>query len=430
MMRRRAVKSAVGLVVDDVIGDIIIFIRWFERAVARINRRKRSDVVEKTIQSQATVDSVATKDFQSQCLCIQTQEDKSIIVEEDSGEAIDEPDASNSSIQSRAYMNQLLLRIQSQENRRKIFSRQRHQQKMNPVILGTKKMMNSSRICPAVGSQYNDSAVGLVFMEWAAGLAMETSKVESAVRNGGEAKLNQLEHDEPAETMNQLQALKSEVNVAIQEAKKMRKLELERRSSAGSYSGIESAESFNQQLVLGTKKTIISSYICPAVGSQYIDSAVGLVFMESAVGLSLETSKVESAVRNQVEAKLNQLEHDEPAETMNQLQALKSEVNQLLAFRRKRSDVVEKTIQSQATVDSVATKDFQSQCLCIQTQEDKSIIVEEDSGEAIDEPDASNSSIQSRAYMNQLLLRIQSQENRRKIFSRQRHQQKMNPVVE
>ncbi|KZV06769.1 hypothetical protein F511_45752 [Dorcoceras hygrometricum] len=42
------------------------------------------------------------KDFQSQCLCIQTQEDKSIIVEEDSGEAIDEPDASNSSIQSKS----------------------------------------------------------------------------------------------------------------------------------------------------------------------------------------------------------------------------------------------------------------------------------------------------------------------------------------
>ncbi|KZV35416.1 hypothetical protein F511_30560 [Dorcoceras hygrometricum] len=40
------------------------------------------------------------KDFQTQCLSIQTQEDKSIVVEEDSGEANDEPDASNSSIQS------------------------------------------------------------------------------------------------------------------------------------------------------------------------------------------------------------------------------------------------------------------------------------------------------------------------------------------
>ncbi|KZT76210.1 hypothetical protein F511_46766 [Dorcoceras hygrometricum] len=62
-------------------------------------------------------------------------------------------------------------------------------------------MMNSRRICPADGSQYKQSAVGLVFMESAAGLAMETSKVESAVRNQAEAKLNQLEHDEPAETM-------------------------------------------------------------------------------------------------------------------------------------------------------------------------------------------------------------------------------------
>ncbi|KZV44299.1 hypothetical protein F511_17622 [Dorcoceras hygrometricum] len=44
-------------------------------------------------------------------------------------------------------------------------------------------MMNSRRICPVDGSQYKDSAVGLVFMESAAGLAMETSKVESAVRN-------------------------------------------------------------------------------------------------------------------------------------------------------------------------------------------------------------------------------------------------------
>ncbi|KZV16755.1 hypothetical protein F511_41516 [Dorcoceras hygrometricum] len=55
-------------------------------------------------------------------------------------------------------------------------------------------MMNSRRICPADCSQYKDSAVGLVFMESAAGLAMETSKVESAVRNQAEAKLNQLEH--------------------------------------------------------------------------------------------------------------------------------------------------------------------------------------------------------------------------------------------
>ncbi|KZV19742.1 NB-ARC domain containing protein [Dorcoceras hygrometricum] len=64
-----------------------------------------------------------------------------------------------------------------------------------------KKMMNSNRICPVVGSQYKDSAVGLVFMESAVELAMETSKVESAVRNQAKAKLNQLEHNKPVGTM-------------------------------------------------------------------------------------------------------------------------------------------------------------------------------------------------------------------------------------
>ncbi|KZV42851.1 hypothetical protein F511_13604 [Dorcoceras hygrometricum] len=53
----------------------------------------------------------------------------------------------------------------------------------------SKKMMNSRRICPADGSANKDSAVGLVFMESAAGLAMETSKVESAVRNQAESKV-------------------------------------------------------------------------------------------------------------------------------------------------------------------------------------------------------------------------------------------------
>ncbi|KZV29799.1 hypothetical protein F511_13878 [Dorcoceras hygrometricum] len=79
-----------------------------------IQTQVRSDVVEEAIQSQATVhqqilfgdsDSKTisrklqwiqsqSKDFQKQCLSIQTQEDKSIVVEEDSGEAIDKPDAS------------------------------------------------------------------------------------------------------------------------------------------------------------------------------------------------------------------------------------------------------------------------------------------------------------------------------------------------
>ncbi|KZV29756.1 hypothetical protein F511_21855 [Dorcoceras hygrometricum] len=55
--------------------------------------------------------------------------------------------------------------------------------------------------------------------------------------------------------------------------------------------------------VLETKKTFSSSYICPAVGSKYYQSAVGLVFMESAVELAMETSRVDSVVRNQAKAK-------------------------------------------------------------------------------------------------------------------------------
>ncbi|KZV07139.1 hypothetical protein F511_45378 [Dorcoceras hygrometricum] len=62
-------------------------------------------------------------------------------------------------------------------------------------------MMNSRRICPVDGSQDKQSAVGLVFMESAAGLSLETFKVESVVRNQAKAKLNQLEHSKPAVTM-------------------------------------------------------------------------------------------------------------------------------------------------------------------------------------------------------------------------------------
>ncbi|KZV40536.1 hypothetical protein F511_35896 [Dorcoceras hygrometricum] len=57
-------------------------------------------------------------------------------------------------------------------------------------------MMNSRRICPTDGSK--DSAVGLVFMESAAGLAMETSKVvvlERALILKHMCKLNQLEQE-------------------------------------------------------------------------------------------------------------------------------------------------------------------------------------------------------------------------------------------
>ncbi|KZV25344.1 hypothetical protein F511_26262 [Dorcoceras hygrometricum] len=79
--------------------------------------------------------------------------------------------------------------------------------------------------------------------------------------------------------------------------------------------------------VLGTKKTISSSYICPADGSQYKDSTVGLVFMESAAGLAMETSKVESAVRNSSQSAVEKNRHG--------IQSQESRSNGELQSRRK-----------------------------------------------------------------------------------------------
>ncbi|KZV35252.1 inactive leucine-rich repeat receptor-like protein kinase [Dorcoceras hygrometricum] len=83
MMRRRAGESADGL--------------------ALMTSSYSADGLSE--QSQESADSAGR-------VCVVNQS-QSIVVEEDSGEAIDEPDASNSSIQSRAYMNQLLLLNQS-----------------------------------------------------------------------------------------------------------------------------------------------------------------------------------------------------------------------------------------------------------------------------------------------------------------------------
>ncbi|KZV23495.1 hypothetical protein F511_41356 [Dorcoceras hygrometricum] len=102
--------------------------------------------------------------------------------------------------------------------------------------------------------------------------------------------------------------------------------------------------------VLGSKKKISSSYICPADGSQYKQSAVGLVFMESAAGLAMETSKVESAVRNQAKAKLNQLEYiaiQEEEESQAGAGAMKKSAG-ALSVDDISSDVI---IQQEATVE-------------------------------------------------------------------------------
>ncbi|KZV39357.1 hypothetical protein F511_12037 [Dorcoceras hygrometricum] len=139
-----------------------------------------------------------------------TQEDKSIIVEEDSGEAFDEPDASNSSIQSKSLYESAVAKSFSRSE----FQAQRIEEvaklssrsdvsaanQLTTYILGTKKTISSSYICPADGSQYKQSAVGLVFMESAVGLAMETSKVESAVRNQARA-MNESTADEEKQKM-------------------------------------------------------------------------------------------------------------------------------------------------------------------------------------------------------------------------------------
>ncbi|KZV23053.1 pectinesterase [Dorcoceras hygrometricum] len=73
------------------------------------------------------------------------------------------------------------------------------------------------------------------------------------------------------------------------------------------------------------------------------------------VELAMETSRVKSVVRNQAEAKLNQLEHDEPAETMNQLQALKRKDEPAVHAQRieevaKRSSRSDKQAAKQLTI--------------------------------------------------------------------------------
>ncbi|KZV38234.1 hypothetical protein F511_28927 [Dorcoceras hygrometricum] len=104
-------------------------------------------------------------------------------------------------------------------------------------------MMNSRRICPADGSQYKDSAVGLVFMESAAGLAMKTSKVESAIPASAKERSESAgtgiekpagEIDQRRSFQTQLQVLLMNLlTVAIQEAKKnLAKIQTQRKNSA------------------------------------------------------------------------------------------------------------------------------------------------------------------------------------------------------
>ncbi|KZV57312.1 hypothetical protein F511_38210 [Dorcoceras hygrometricum] len=375
-------RSAEALSVDDISSDVII------QKEATIQQENFALIFQQKNQSQR-------KEFQTQCF--------------------DQQDASNSSIQSRAYLNQLLLYIQSQDtvsSHKKSRRKELKKEKSAAVVViksAAKQLTNYQR--------------------W-----MSTTELNS---NGESDKKPAKEKDTISHTAAAVVHLRSlgvvttagcgigSVHAVVRSNLLVEPSEERRRRSA--------AAIFVQQ-----------------IGSQYIDSAVGLVFMEWAAGLAMETSRVDSVVRNQAEAKLNQLEHDEPAETMTTscnaddissdviIQQEATVISRKIQQMRRGArygmscddislDVI--TISRWLSADEqsklqwiqLQRKDFQTQCLSNQTQEDKSIVAEEDSGEAIDQPDASNSSIQSRAYLNQLLLYIQS---RATVSSRKKSRRK------
>ncbi|KZV26663.1 hypothetical protein F511_34753 [Dorcoceras hygrometricum] len=157
----------------------------------------------------------------------------------------------------------------------------------------------------------------------------------------------------------------------------------------------------------------------------------------------METSRVISAVRNQAKAKLNQLEQDEPAgtrieklagESYRRRRCAKLLLTNLLAVAiictvdesinsrylrcKEESCYLEIAMAKRCRLHKLIRQRF-ALALKIQ-QEDFALIISADEAtvdsvatqrypDAIDEPDASNSSIQSRAYLNQLLLINQSQ---------------------
>ncbi|KZV50169.1 serine/arginine repetitive matrix protein 2 [Dorcoceras hygrometricum] len=136
--------------------------------------------------------------------------------------------------------------------------------------------MNSRRICPADGSLYKQSAVGLVFMESAAGLAMEMSKVKSALQVL-KSEVNQLVHE-----------LRSALEKYIEEEDSSRKVLLTNLLAVaiitGSYSGIVSADekrsakdeatSSADGLALMTS-SVTSSYSADGLREQSQESAAG-----------------------------------------------------------------------------------------------------------------------------------------------------------
>ncbi|KZV22246.1 hypothetical protein F511_32982 [Dorcoceras hygrometricum] len=160
--------------------------RWFaiykRSAVGLVFMESSAGLAMETSKAESTWIQSQRKDFQTQCLNTQTQEDKSISVEEDSGEAIDEPDASNSSIQS--WMSTAELNSNGENDKKpakeKDTSFRNEEDDQQQLYLSSRWF-----------AIYKRSAVGLVFMESSAGLAMETSKAESTVRG-----INTVKHKE------------------------------------------------------------------------------------------------------------------------------------------------------------------------------------------------------------------------------------------
>ncbi|KZV53547.1 hypothetical protein F511_41933 [Dorcoceras hygrometricum] len=126
-VKNSGVESAVEEVNEpDVVVHLLIyqmFINRGESAVGTTNSKTADEIY----KEEPTADERYEENQQLSEQLLNNLLSQSIVVEEDSGEAIDEPDASNSSIQSRAYMNQLLLlnqslalhpvaKIQTQEN--------------------------------------------------------------------------------------------------------------------------------------------------------------------------------------------------------------------------------------------------------------------------------------------------------------------------
>ncbi|KZV56219.1 hypothetical protein F511_13823 [Dorcoceras hygrometricum] len=352
--RAGAMKKSAGSV-DDISSDIII--QQEATVISRKIQQMRRDALDMIQQEdfaliisavEATVDPVATQRFPDAVFWSnQTQEDKSIVVEEDSGEAIDKPDASNSSIQSRAYLNQLLLYIQSRDTVSSC-KKSRRKEKKKSVALKWKE----DKIVIWSAEQFWKLSNGKKFYR---GYIFEATPIEEVLESsssGGQeiswSMMNQLKRCQPAASAKE----RSEPAVAIQEEEESRAGAM--KKSAGSVDDISS------DVIIQQEATVISRKI-----QQMRRDALDMIQQED---FALIISAVE------------------------------------------------------ATVDPVATQRFPDAVFWSnQTQEDKSIVVEEDSGEAIDKPDASNSSIQSRAYLNQLLLYIQSRDT---VSSRKKSRRK------